>query len=144
MAFEDASRVQDVYKNGFTRGSHAGVTGLVVLRLQDRRRHGFRCAAAKKGSRGTVSLSSLCGAGSTRTRRPGLLIPVNNACWGNELLASHSVHCKRGGCGIGRIIPGAVEAHCRVASSGANAPVVTLVGNRNVGTVLGFDTIPQL
>jgi hypothetical protein len=142
MTFEDALRAQDVYENVFTRGSQTGVTGLVVLRLQDRRRHGFRCAGAKRGSRGTVSPSSAVRRRIHEDPARRLVMPVNNACCGNELLASHSVHCKRGRCGIRRIVPGAVEAHSRVASSRANAAVVTLVGNRHVGATLGYIAIP--
>ena len=34
-------RAQDVYEDVSTRGSQAGVTGVVVLRLRHHRRHGF-------------------------------------------------------------------------------------------------------
>ena len=76
-----------------------------------------------------------------RNRRSRRRATVKNASCGNALLAGHSVHGKRARCGIGRIVPGTVEAQLQT-SSGGNAAVVTLVGNRNVGAVLDLVTVP--
>jgi hypothetical protein len=59
-----------------------------------------------------------------------------------RLLARHSIHRERAGCIIGCVVPSPVEPHSGITSAGWNAAVVTLVGDRHIGTTLGCIPIP--
>ena len=60
------------------------------------------------------------------------------------LLADRSIHRKRRGYGIGRVVPRAVESHAVVISSGGNGAVIAQVGHRHVRSALCFAAIPDL